>query len=255
MGKIRYITSIYFIIITYFFLFVNNKIDAIPLIASGSGPGSVLFMGAVQYPQLIEKIPMIRIYRGGNKIKSEIHEEGKKLNFSISESRYQTKFYILVSEKIDFVTDKGVVLYLKVPTLAPYKLYELELVKSDVLPDLLQDAQGFKHEPKVIYRWEIREGMMLSENGRIPDDAIIIYQNPAHISRVEGDYAGEVGAAAYDLPRIVMRSDLLDIVGSEKELHELSNKQLLSAIDFDPLHASITQEITHKAKTIVALTT
>ena len=255
MGKIRYFTSVYLIIITYFFLFVNNKIDGVPLIPTGSGPGSVLLMGAIQYPQLIEKVPMIRIYRGGNKIKSEAHQEAKKLNFSISESRYQTKFYVLISEKIDFVTEKGVVLYLKVPLLSPYKLYELELVKSDILPDIVADSPGVKHEPKVAYRWEIREGMQLDENGKIPDDAIIVYQNPAHISGLDGDYAGEVDAAAYDLPKIVMRSDLLDIVGSEKELHDLSNKQLLSAIDYDPLHTSITQEISHKAKTIVALTT
>jgi len=239
---------------TYFFLFVNNKIDGFPLIPTGSGASSVLLMGSIQYPQIIEKVPTIRIYRGGNKIKSEVNDEGKKLNFSIFASSYQTKFYVLLSEKIDFVTEKGVVLYLKVPSMSPYKLYELELVKSDVFSDVATDTQGIKHESKVVYRWEIREEM-LPGNGKIPDDAVIVYQNPAHISGLDGDYAGEVGAAAYDLPKIVIRSDLLDIVGSEKELHDLSDKQLLSAIDFDPLHTAITQEISHKAKTIVALTT
>jgi len=245
----------HFIIFSIIACFVTEFSFSHPLIGpTGVFSNRILMMGAIHYPHTIEKIPMLRGYCCGNRIKFEAQEY--ELAFSISGQRYQSNFYLLITEIIDFVTEERVILYLKVPTGALYKLYTLNRVKTEASKDSLESGSVLRPEAqKNIYRWDIKENISLPENGRIPDNAIIICTAPDHIAGLEGELAGSEEAAAFELPKIVIREDLLDVIGSESELHEFSNRLLLSSLDYDAIHAVLPQEINHKAKTIVALTT
>ena len=211
----------------------------------------ILLMGAIQYPHVIEKVPIVRVYCSGNRIQC-VGDENKKLTFSIPVSRFQSDFYLLITETIEFVTEENVVLYLKVPSNTPYKLYTLQRV-----PELSRDVDtsNGSDRSKTVYRWNIKENMQLTENGKIPDNAIIVCTDPEHIYGLEGDFAGSDESAVFELPKLIIRYDLLSFVGSEHELHEISNRLLLSSLDYDAIHAAVPQEINHKAKTVVALAT
>jgi len=219
----------------------------------------LLLMGTVQYPTGIERVPILRVYCGGNKIKCEINNENKKLTFTIPGYRNQSCFYLLITEMIEFVSENNVVLYLKIPTNFAYKLYELQVVRDEPTKGELPEGTnntGKSEQQKAIYRWKSIKEIRLADNGRIPDNAIILCDNPEHIFGIKGGVAGVEGGTAYELPTIVMRDDLLELAGSEKKLHELSNRLVLASLDYDTIHASVPQMINQKtAKTIVALTT
>ena len=215
-----------------------------------------LLMGTIQYPHEVERVPMVRIYCGGNKIKCEANDENKKLTFSVPSTRYQVILYLLITEAIEFETENNVVLCLKVPATVPYKLYVLERRKT-ALQANDEDICSCKMEQKSVYRWVVTEAP-LEDGGKIPDNALIICANPDHIGCLEGEIAGADGSSAYELPKIVMRTDLLSFIGSEDKLHELSDKLLLSSLNWDTIHASVQPEINlpkKTATTIVALTT
>ncbi|TET05931.1 hypothetical protein E3J79_04025 [Candidatus Dependentiae bacterium] len=218
----------------------------------------VLLMGSIQYPHTIAKVPTIRIYCGGNKIKPEINDENKKLTFALPIYRYQTSFYLLFTETIDFETEENVVLYLKIPKNTLYKLYTVEQTKISQTPTEKNNeisATDKTEQQKSHYNWLIKENMLLKDNGRIPDNALIICVNPTYITGLEEEGVIIEGTSALELPKIIIRNDLLELVGSEETIHELSTKLLLSLLDCDAIHASIPQEINHRTQTIVALAT
>jgi len=241
-----------------FCIIVFNALTAVsssslPLYSQSCSHDKVLLMGAIQYPLELDKIPMLRIYCGGNKIKCETNNDNKKLTFAFTEYRQQSQFYILITEQIEFVTENNVVLYLKVPSDASYKLYALDRIRTDI-----QSKDKGPDNISASYRWIIKEEMQLAGNGRIPDNAIIICTDPAHVAELTGDLAGSDKATAYELPKLIMRSDLLQIVGSEEKLHEHADMLRLAAIDSDTIHSwrqNIQSTVNRKAKTIVALTT
>jgi len=209
----------------------------------------IWLMGSIQYPMNLEKIPMLRIYCGGNKIKCEANDDNKKLNFSFADSRKQTTFYILITEQIEFVTENNVVLCLKVPSLASYKLYVLNRIESEYPKDKTA-------EQPTMYKWDIQP-IELEEDRKMPDNAIIVCDNPDYVSEIVGESAGSDDATVCELPKIVMRSDLLHVVGSEEKLHEHAAMLRLAAIDSDTIHSwrqNIQSTVNKQAKTIVALT-
>ncbi len=230
-----------------------SQMYSFPSTSRNYGREKVLVMGSIQYPMEIEKIPLLRIYCGGNKIKCETSHDNKKLTFAFNEYRGQSEYYILVAEQIEFITENNVVLYLKIPMQIPYKLYVVKRIPSEIQK---KNPAGL-NELDIAYQWDIQE-VRLTEERRIPDNAIIICDNPHHIAEVLGGVAGSEKSTAYELPKVVMRSDLLQIVGSEKKLHEYADMLRLAAIDSDTIHSwrhSIKSSVNKKAKTIVALTT
>ena len=163
-----------------------------------------------------------------------------------------SQFHILIVEHIEFVTENNVVLYLKVPAIAPYRLYNVQRTKTDI-----NNQEKVTDCPSAQYRWVTEETQLLG-TGRIPDNTIIICSNPAHIAEISGDLAGSDKATAYDLPRIIIRPDLLQMVGSEEKLHDHADMLRLAAIDSDTIHSwcqNMHSTANKKAKTIVALTT
>lgn len=251
------ISSMLFSVFSYSFTLFSQNPGT--LLSQNTNDNKVLLMGSIQYPMELEKIPMLRIYCGGNKIKCETNDDNKKLTFAFTESQRQSQFYILITEQIEFVTENNVVLYLKVPAAAPYKLYRLERIKDNFQKqekDMRPYSYNKLKDMPTTYRWIIEE-IQLADKGKIPDNAIIICDEPSHLAMLSGDFAGSDQETAYELPKIVMRSDLLRFVGSEKKLHEQADRLRLAAIDSDTIHSwrqNIKSTVNQKAKSIVALT-
>ncbi len=201
---------------------------------------SSLIMGAVQFPNSIAKVPMIRVYCGGQIIyqSCETEHESKKFIFKIPKTRYQKKFHLLITESINFKVAKNraskkrqnTIKYLTVPTNQPYKLYKLKLVST------MHKEEIDDEEKEPTYQWKIKEKNIAEKKRKIPDDAIIVCYNPDWVNslRVEN---------TFELPTIVMKKNLLELVGSENKFAEFSDKLLLASINSDTIHATMRQVI------------
>ncbi len=232
------------------------------VLAISSSPSIVatqsLFIGTIQLPITLKKVPSLRIYYGGHKITGEPNDKTKQLIFSIPEigekMGQNKKFHLVITESIQFEIDENTVKYIKIAPKQAYKCVEVEQTKHESITHMppAGEFDGTRlviPETKVSYTWHVtKKG--LDDNRQLPDNTIVICLSPAYIDRIEGGNKAE-------LPRIFIRSDLLDIVGSEKKLHEEETELLLSAINYDALHSKINQEIKNpqNTKTLIACKT
>ncbi len=192
--------------------------------------GKGIFVGAVQFPKTLSDIPHFRIYYGGNKIKSDIHINGKKVIFTIPEDKRRTAFTIVITESIQFASEDNTIMYLKLAKNQPYKFFSIQLIKTENA--VVENDK--RKEPT--YEWIIEEQHIDLLDGRIPDDALIICMNPHFIQGLEG---GNV----VELPKIIVKSDIVQLAGSEAKLEDSYAKLLLSSLDTDAIHVNIHEEV------------
>lgn len=213
-----------------------------------------VFIGSIQFPSALELLPSLRIYYAGKKISTELDEDANRILFSIPEQKNRTLFYVVVTPKIKFVSNENTIEYLKLISGLPYKFYVIELntteeitQKKRVKFSLTSNDQLIPCSTNTKYSWTIKELTNLPA-GRIPDETIIICFDPTYIQKLEG-------GNAIEFPRIVVKPDLLKLVGSEAKFHELSTKWFLAALDTDTIHEPPSSEIKFctQSKTIVAL--
>ncbi len=81
-----------------------------------------------------------------------------------------------------------------------------------------------------IYTWTI-DPMALKEN-KIPDDALIVCYTPQYVERMEG-------GSSIQLPKIIIKDNVLELAGSESNLIDSSITLLLSSLDTDAIHANV----------------
>jgi hypothetical protein len=202
-------------------------------------------LGTVQFPAPVERIPSLRVYYAGHQIPIEVQQDTKQVTFSIPRGPGQNKFYVLVSEWVNFASlaschpaiTHNTVEYCKVANDRPYKLFELELVEeSHSNENILTAPASQTKKENAVYRWIITEHKLVHENLRMPDMTVIVLYNPDFVETLKG-------GSAFELPTIALRSDLLSVVGSERKLHALSNELLISAIDLDTVHTALAQTI------------
>lgn len=249
-----------------FSLFIFTMANA--LLAENS---PYLMMGTIQFPDSIGSVPSIRVYRGGHKILCETDEDSKKITLTIPREPREEAFYLLVSESIQFHqiepeqegTMQNTISYFRVPKGKPYTLYKLTLV-CESQEQKEEPLQTYKHlfekdasehfgtkSPKkqAAYHWSITQESLPNDSRRIPDNAIIVNYYPTLVETI-------AGGTKFELPTIKMKNNLLELVGSEKELQELSDSLLLTCLDVEPLHATIQQKVRFgKLHTLVAPTT
>ena len=147
-------------------------------------------------------------------------------------------FYLIIVDKVDFLTESNTVQYLRVPNKRPYKLYMLTYKADKDAPE-----QANINE---IGSWEIVEKRLDSEL-RIPDNAIIVCYHPHLIKAVEG-------GNALELPKLIFDSELLKQL-SPDEVHDASIQFLLSSLNSDSIHPMPESKIKHDIpnKTILSL--
>ena len=188
----------------------------------------------------------------GQRIKCEVNHDLKRITFAIPDVAHRTQFNILITDNLEFAAEYNVIKYLKVRQNSPYKFYQVELLHSN--PLLCSFEQPIEngtdcHNPKMM--WHIKEYRNALDKGRIPDDTIIICCKESYIDRLEGTNAAT-------LPTIKIRSDILQLAGSEKNLHEITDELIISLLDYDTIHAAMHQEEIRPAsnpKTVLAITT
>jgi hypothetical protein len=201
-----------------------------------------LFVERVIFPGTLETVPTIRAFYAGRKISGEV--SGNSVTFSFPEMR-RNFFYLLISHDLEFGSPDNTISCLKLKKSANYKFYALELVSVEN-----KKRKKSLNQPQFDYTWNVKELSLSLAGNRIPDDTVIVWYNPDFIKGLEG-------GNLIEFPKIIIRPDIVALLGSEEKLHNLSNQYLLSALNLDTIHDNITQEIAYTAspKTILALTT
>ena len=145
-----------------------------------------LFVGTMQFPASLENVPPVRIYYAGRKITTETDNEGKRITFTIPETKRRSFFYVYVAPQFDFCCTSNNIEYLKQTSSTPYKLYALELIGVPIPAGRVgaRTAQGKKTH--ITYQWSVKEITLGDPTGKIPDDAIIVCFDPAYIQSFQG---------------------------------------------------------------------
>lgn len=193
-------------------------------------------VGTIQFPKNIQQIPLIRIYYRGLIIPAERDEQGKKIVYKIPITSTQTHFYLLVTKNLacevrhkSELSAHNTIEFWKISKETPYKFFVLYC---------LQDEENNNTHDK--QHWAIKE-MPLDETGRIPDDAIIMRYPAEYIEKL-------ADINSFELPAIMLKPDLLTLIGSQTKLTELSDMLMLASLDTDTFHATLSQEIIKQDK-------
>lgn len=207
-----------------------------------------LFIGNIIFPSVLEMVPSIRVYYAGRKIVCETDDCGKKVTFSIPEHKQRTVFFMLITPDIEFCSHENTVPFLKLKKNMPYKFFVMELIQVEA-PKKKRKPWSNPFEKNMEYTWAIRQLELQLPDGRIPDETIIIRYNPDYICSLEG-------GNNIEFPKLVIKPDILKIVGSEEKLHEFSNKWFLASLNTDTIHESPSPEIRMNphSKTVLAMT-
>jgi hypothetical protein len=191
-------------------------------------------IGAIQFPKNIQQIPLVRIYYRGLIISPERDDQSKKIVFKIPRTAHQSHFYLLITKNLGCevrhkseLAAHNTIEFWKITKDTPYKFFVLYSTQDE-------DT----HEGKQY--WEIKE-LALDESGRIPDDAIIIRYPAEYIEKL-------VDATSFELPTIMLKPNLLELIGSQTKLTELSDMLMLASLDTDTFHATVSQEIIQQDK-------
>ena|GEM_PF-2362801 len=208
----------------------------------------MLFTGAIQFPKQVQHIPSIIIYSLlGCKVPSVTDSHNHRLTYTINRPRDVQHFWLLITQNLIPVpyagtTEHSTLQGWRVDITQPYKFYGLTRVVEESPPS---DTATITSR----IRWNIQAHDLAPFHGQLPDDTIIIYYDPVLIADVRG-------GSPFELPTIVMKPDLINTVGSETLLHELSERLSIAAVDLRHFFApEVEYEMrqTAQAKTIMTL--
>jgi hypothetical protein len=215
------------------------------------GNNKKMIWGAIQFPKALTTIPDMRIYYSGQRIKCETQQEIKRVTFAIPDSTQKNQFKILITDNLEFASEYNVIKYLKIRHNTPYKFYVATLVEQTMPLCSLEQLDNEGMSSRNVLTWHIQEYPNALEKERIPDDTIIICLKASYVEDLDGSNTTMI-------PTIKIRSDIVQLVGSEQEIHDQANELILSLIDYDTIHAAMHQEEVHPAnnpKTVLAITT
>lgn len=213
-----------------------------------------LFIGSIQFPTTLHHVPAMRIFCGGNKIPCEKNDVSKRLTFTIPEDKRRTLFPLIVTEHVQWEVedDSNTIKCLKISPKQAYKFYILELLKvakSDEQIDKQSRRSHLYEDVAYTYEWLIHEEKNALSDGKIPDDAIVVYFKPEYVQTLKG-------GTAFELPRIMIKKDIAKLAGSEEKLHETSKSLLLSSLDLNAIHANVEAKVTQEYhRTLITLVT
>jgi len=198
----------------------------------------------IEFPKIVNDIPQVCMYQGGERFTCEVDQEGNRACYTLPVEKTCTSFSLVITSSLQYESEKNTVQYLKVNPNHPYKFYRMELMKA---PRRRYRVPSEKNLPEPKDQWIVAQEE-LEENGRIPDDAIIVLLNADYVETIRAD-------EGFELPTIVIKDDILAIAGSEKKLHDDAIELLLSSLDYNPLHASAKAYTKlDKQKILVAMT-
>jgi len=215
-----------------------------------------VFIGSIQFPHTLQSVPAVRVFCGGNKISTEKNDVSKRITFTIPEDKRRTQFPLIITENVQFEVeeDSNTIKCLKIPGKQKYKFYMLELLKVEKPSNPesekpMRVSHLYNPATSYTYEWLIHEEKGPLTDGRIPDDSIVVYYKPAYIQELKG-------GNAFELPRIIIKKDIVQLAGSEEKLHDTSKSLILSSLDLNAIHANILPEVTQESRrTVITLVT
>jgi hypothetical protein len=203
-----------------------------------------LFMGTIQWPMILKKIPSTRIYHSGHQLIGEINNETRQITYSVPESRDISLITFIIVEPQNITlqkADDNTIQHLTLAKNAPYKCFQATRITIDATAE--NSGRTNKTTPTESWRVEKRK---LHEDGNIPDNALIICSTPDFIDDISG-------GNSIDLPTIHICSDVLTKIGSEAALHEAADTFLITCLNLDTLHTKLTFDVKqHQEKKLVA---
>ena len=181
-----------------------------------------LFVGNIIFPQDVKPIPQISLYRRGIKIKPETDHTANKIQFTISEDKACSHFYILITQNIKAKVEDNTVRNLTVNPKENPKFYRIQMIQTNRTPKhhLAQNNKNEKEE----FSWKITR-LKVHEDGIIPDNTLLIVFNPEYVEKLEG-------GNNLELPKIIIKKDILARAGSQAKLLEEANTLIMASIDF-----------------------
>lgn len=208
---------------------------------------SALILGSIQFPFSLTKVPNIRVYYGGVKIKTESDTDTRRLTFALPRGSNQNKFFVLITDAVGFSLAReqdnsvtNTIEYLKVLRGHQYRLFELSLVQpSDSVAKSTEDNQiaSAEHVPATTPMWHIQEQKILHEDQRVPDTTVIICYNPEFIDTMR---AGTI----HELPVLIVKPNIIDLAGGTESLvHQTSDEMLIASMDIDTIHRAINESV------------
>lgn len=188
-----------------------------------------LFVGTIDLPAHFTKNASVRVWHGGVIIHCDVGNKSKTVSFELSVDKSQTFFYLVIVDDINPMVQDNTVKYFTIANGADYKLFSLELDIREI-------------DGKAIHKWHTKQ--LHVPLTRIPDDAIIVYLPGSYVDHLEQ-------GSSIELPKIVLKKDL-----QENVVHDILTQQLLKAINYDTLHATITRQVKQNPlTTLVAFNT
>jgi hypothetical protein len=177
-------------------------------------------MGTIEFPRSLKSIPSYEIFYEGQKIPTEI--DGNKLLFTIPINRIQQRFFIIFMEKPSFSMkesgqcgQQNTVDYLMLNEGVVYRIFELKPFGNS---------------------W-LCEEYLLPDKLIVPDNTIFVYIPPLYIDTL-------VGGNRFELPRIVIKHNILELLGgSLEELQKKADELSIEAINFNALHVPVKETV------------
>lgn len=182
----------------------------------------------VEFPKTVKNIPEICIYQSGERFNCELDREGKRACFTLPIDKACSIFYFVIARNLEYESEENTVQYLKVSKECSYKFYEMELVKAPRKRYRVFSEVKTENQEENEDRWIISEKELPSDR-RIPDDAIIVLLNAEYVDDLKGENV-------FEFPTIIVRSDIINIAGSESEFQNRANELILSTIDYNSIH-------------------
>lgn len=205
-------------------------------------PQQTLFMGTIQWPMALKKIPSMRFYHAGHQLIGEINNETRQITYTVPESRDIAIVTFIIAEPQNIkpqMAEDNTIQHLTIVKNAPYKCFQA--MRITVEPE----TTGHTNKATPTESWRV-EQRQLHEDGNLPDNALIICCNPDSISEISG-------GNSIDLPTISISSDVLTKAGSEEALHEAFDAFLITCLNLDTLHTKLTFDVKqHQEKKLVA---
>jgi hypothetical protein len=203
-----------------------------------------LFMGTIQWPTALKKVPSLRMYHAGHQLSGETNHETHQITYAVPEMRDISIITLIIAEpqniKLQMAED-NTIQHLTIIKDTPHKCYQITRTHAD--PTSIAVNPTSKTTPTDSWRVEQRR---LHDDGTIPDNALIVCCNP--------DLIGDIsGGNSIDLPTIHIVSDVLTKMGSEEALHEAADTFLITCLNLDTLHTKLTFDVKqHQEKKLVA---
>ena len=116
-------------------------------------------------------------------------------------------------QTIDFIT---------IPHGQTYKLYHLLLLEDQAQPNT--------------YTWQVTPQLLSESSRRLPDETIIVLYVPEYVQAVSG-------GNTLELPTIVIKSDVIDLAGSEDALLDQSIALQMAGLNSDTIHSPLKHAI------------